>query len=182
MRSNGSSTKSTPSTGPRSARVSTCFTLEAFPRSLLDKHCQGESRELPPPTVCASETAYCCLQVRPDQAEESISHQRRLDGWRSAEPPWPPCPHNLYCEQSWERCLITGVVEAAREVLPTAMAATAILRPALRSCPTTAPSEADNTKPWSRRRLAGCSGLILHLLIRRYADLREEKSEHAEET
>ena len=62
-----------------------------------------------------------------------------------------------------------------------AMAATTILRPALLTRRTTAPSEADNAKPRSkRRRPAGCSGLILRLLIRRYTGLHEDKSEHVE--
>ena len=60
------------------------------------------------------------------------------------------------------------------------MAATTILRLALLTCRTTAPSEADNAKPCSKRTPDGCRGLIFHLLIRRYTGLREEKSEHAE--
>ena len=60
------------------------------------------------------------------------------------------------------------------------MAATTILRLALLTCRTTAPSEAGNVKPWSKRTPDGCRGRILHLRIRRYTGLREEKSEHAE--
>lgn len=61
-----------------------------------------------------------------------------------------------------------------------AMAATTILRPDLLTRRTTAPSEADDAKTRSKRGPAGCSGLILHLFVRRYTGLREEKSEYAE--